>query len=436
MKTALLITYHWPPSGGAGVHRWLKMSRYMADHGWKLVVFTPSNAEMPVKDNSLLDQIPPGIQIIKHPIREPYSIYKRFTGRKAKENVYSGFISEKGQRSITERLSIWLRGNLFVPDPRKFWIGPAARRLKRLLTDMQVDAVISTGPPHTTHLIAERVAIPAGIPWVADFRDPWTGIDYYSELQLTRFADRKHRRLEHRVLSRCSRVVTVSPSWARDLEQISGRHVDVIHNGFDSKDFQDDRAKLEDEFSICHFGSMNRDRNPIALWEAMAALQSQNHPLMKDLRVNLFGPTDHEIVRTIEKLGLKHYVSLLDYIPHEQAIKRMCSSHVLLLPINRTDDATGVIPGKFYEYLGAKRPVLLIGPRDGDAAKILETTACGRAADFDDTGTVMNALEAFHRDYGKGQLQIAAGSIDRYSRSALAERYAQLLDNLIAEDGP
>lgn len=445
MKTALLISYYWPPSGGAGVQRWLKMSRYMHQFGWNLVVYTPSNPELPVEDLSLLADVPAQLEVVTHPIWEPHSWYKLLSLRGRKSHIYSGFINETGRRSVLDRLAVWARGNLFIPDPRRFWIRPSVKRLDTLLRQRTFDALISTGPPHSMHLIAKKLAAVHNICWVADFRDPWTGIDYREELMLTRFADRRQQALELSVLRSASRVVTVSPSWARDLSVLGGRAVDVISNGFDEQDFQAPTPDLDRDFTICHLGAMNRDRNPLALWQALARLLRAQHPLLKKLRVILLGAVDNEVMKTVAGLGLSDYVEQTGFISHQSAIERMRASQILLLPINRTANAAGVIPGKFFEYLGARRPVLLIGPPAGDAASVLHECGAGAAFDFDNVGGIEQALCGWYRQYDGGGLFVGGGAIDAYSRRKLAQQYAGLLNELLAnrigldnpeDDGP
>jgi hypothetical protein len=191
-RKVLIITYYWPPSGGAGVQRWLKFSKYLRDYDWEPVIYTPENPEAPAIDNSLEKDIPMGIKVIKRPITEPYLAYKRFVGMKLDEKVNAGFLQEKEKPGLLEGIAVWLRGNLFIPDARRFWIRPSAKYLVNYLKAHPVDAIVSTGPPHSMHLIALQVYKKLNIPWLADFRDPWTGIDFYHQLKLTLLADRIH----------------------------------------------------------------------------------------------------------------------------------------------------------------------------------------------------------------------------------------------------
>ena len=191
MNRVLIISYYWPPSGGAGVQRWLKFSKYLRDFGWEPVIYTPENPESPDVDKSLLKDIPPGIEVIKKQIWEPYDAYKRFIGQKKDEKIQAGFLSEKKRNPLFENISVWIRGNFFIPDARRFWIKPSIRFLIKYLAAHPVNAIVSTGPPHSMHLIALGLKKKLNIPWLADFRDPWTTIDFYHQLHLTRQADKK-----------------------------------------------------------------------------------------------------------------------------------------------------------------------------------------------------------------------------------------------------
>ena len=233
MKRVLIISYYWPPSGGAGVQRWLKFSKYLRDFGWEPVIYTPENPEYPEIDESLFKDIPIGTEVIKRPIWEPYNAYRRFTGQKKEEKIQAGFLSVKKKNHILEIISVWIRGNLFIPDARVFWIKPSIRFLLKHLATHPVDAIVSTGPPHSMHLIGLGIRKKLNIPWLADFRDPWTTIDFYHQLHLTRQADKKHHRLEKAVLSGADHVTIISWNCALDLNGILPRKYDVITNGFD-----------------------------------------------------------------------------------------------------------------------------------------------------------------------------------------------------------
>ena len=210
MKKVLIITYYWPPSGGAGVQRWLKFVKYLRGFGWEPIVYTPENPEAPATDESLLKDIPDNLTVLRTRIWEPYSLYKNFIGQKKGETINAGFLSEKKKPGIAEKISVWIRGNWFIPDARKFWIKPSIIFLSQYLKNNPVHAVVSTGPPHSMHLIALGLKKQLHLPWLADFRDPWTNIDFYDKLMLTKFSNEKHKRMELEVLKNADKVVVVS----------------------------------------------------------------------------------------------------------------------------------------------------------------------------------------------------------------------------------
>ena len=240
MKKVLIITYYWPPSGGAGVQRWLKFVKYMRQFGWEPVVYTAENPEIPVVDTSLEKEIPEGITVLKIPIWEPYSIYKKFIGRKKEDKINASFLSETKKAGLTEKISVWIRGNFFIPDARRFWIKPSIKFLETYLSENKIDYVISSGPPHSMHLIA--LGLKRKFPllkWLADFRDPWTNIDFYEKLMLTPMADKKHHRLELSVIKSADCVLSIGSSMSEEFKEmykasggINFSKFKVITNGF------------------------------------------------------------------------------------------------------------------------------------------------------------------------------------------------------------
>lgn len=433
MKKFLLITYYWPPAGGAGVQRWVKFCKYIQEFGWEPVVYTPENPEYPVIDPSLINDLPEGLEVIKRPVWEPYQWFKLLTGKKQNERVYSGFINAKGKKSFAHKLSVFIRGNLFIPDARMFWIRPSVKFLKTYLTKHKVDAIISNGPPHSAHRIAlglKRVF--PKLPWVADFRDPWTKIDFYEQLHLTTWGDRRHHRQEQEVLALVDRIVTVSPSWAQDFAELSSRDdIMVITNGYDPDDFRGRDTAFFNKFTICHFGSMNRDRNPYILWRALQELLAELPNLKRDLQIDLYGQVDFEIIQSIQEADLNDYCNKKEFVPHEEVVQIMTKAYVLLLPINNTPNQNGVIPGKLYEYIGAGRPILGIGPEDADAAAIINETSTGVMINYSDLNKLKIFLRQSYENYLKNEsLNNSIQRLEKYSRKELARQYASLLSTL------
>jgi glycosyltransferase involved in cell wall biosynthesis len=432
MKKVLVITYYWPPSGGSGVQRWLKTVRYLREFGWEPIVYTALNGEYPVIDEGLAKEVPSGVEVIRRPIWEPYQLYKRFIGQKKGQRVVSGFLKDK-KPSLTGRIAMWIRGNLFIPDARRFWIRPSVRHLSAYLRAHPVDLIVSTGPPHSMHLIALGLKRKLGIPWVADFRDPWTNIDFYQELMLSRWADGRHHRLEKQVVTTADRVVVVGRVMQEEFEAISGRAVDVVTNGFDEADLIAVPASDRDpQFSIAHIGMLNQHRNHEAFWEALADLCATEPGFREDLRVRLIGKVDHAAHASISRHGLAAQVELIDALSHQEAVAQQGRAQVLLLSINDTPNARGVITGKLFEYLASGRPVFCIGPEDGDAAAIIQDARAGTVVGFKDKAGIRKALLGYYQAYRAGSLEVDSQGVGQYSRKALTQKFATLFEAIIA----
>ena len=363
MKKVLIVSYYWPPMGGGGVQRWLKMTKYIKNFGWEPIIFTSSGADISLHDESLFDDVAKDIEVIKCNIWEPFRLYKRLTGNNA-EKINPGFLKQKKGNSFLDSFSVWIRGNFFIPDAKRFWHRPSVNSLSSYISKNHVDAIVSTGPPHTTHLIAYNISNKFRLPWLADFRDPWTNIDFYDQLKLTKWADRKHKKLEKKILLSADRVVTVSESWAQDFKRISGVDVSVVTNGFDPADFHEvDNLSLDRSFTITHVGSLNKDRNPYIFWSVIKNLIKENKFFAQDIHIKLIGPIDITVKDELEKNHLTNVTTLIDVLPHKEAVIHLITSQVLLLPLNDVPNINGVIPGKMYEYFGAKRPILCIGKK-------------------------------------------------------------------------
>ncbi len=428
MKKVLIITYYWPPSGGGGVMRWLKMSKFLPDLGWQPIIFTPENPDPSISDESLVEEIHKEIVELKTHIWEPYDIYRKLTGKKGKTKFKAGFISEASTGNWKNKLSVFIRGNFLIPDPRRFWIRPSIKYLSKYLNENPVDLIVSTGPPHSMHLIALGLKKKFDIPWIADFRDPWTDIDFYSKLRLTKLADKKHHKLELKVLLKADYVVAVSPGMASDLKKLSNRKIEIIYNGFDPLDFNFARPELDKTFTISHFGAFNKDRNPISLWNVLGELSRVDTELKKLLRIQLIGQTDESVINEIQKNGLSENLTLIDHLPHKEGLIKLSKSQVLLLPLNDAPNVMGILPGKIYEYIALRRPIIALGPTEADFAKIIEETNSGESHSFNDTLGIKNSIEKYFNLFQENKLEIESGSYEKYSRKNLAKEFVNLIE--------
>jgi len=425
-KKVLIITYYWPPSGGSGVQRWLHFSRYLSQLGWEPIIYTPENAEAPVEDNSLLDGLTESIHVIKYPIWEPFNAYKALTGKKGKK-LQTGFLNEGGKqdKKWLQKLSLWMRANLFIPDAKKFWIKPSIKQLTDFLTEHPVDLIVSTGPPHTTHLIALGLKRATGTPWLADFRDPWTNIDWFDKLPMTRLAIARHKKLEQAVLREATGITCVSRTWTQEFEVLANRPVKLITNGFAPSDFAHFDKKPDAGFTILHTGSLNADRNPVFFWRFLAEEVSRNTMLKSNLKIQLVGAVDVSVLQSLNELGLSSYLDQKPFIPHQEVIELMSSCSLLLLPLNNVKNQQGIIPGKLFEYLASNQAILAIGPKTGDSAQILQEQASTLVIDFNEMLTWSQIESLCENKIDRSE------TLQKYSRQELAKEMSQYLTELM-----
>ncbi|WP_394748658.1 glycosyltransferase family 4 protein [Spongiimicrobium salis] len=423
MKKVLVITYYWPPAGGPGVQRWLKFVKYLRDFDIEPVVYVPENPNYPIVDESFMHDIPSGVQVHKLKIKEPYRLANIFS-KKAKR-ISSGIITQKNQ-SFAEKLLLWIRGNFFIPDARKFWIKPSVRFLSKLIQEEQITTMITTGPPHSVHLIGNRIKEQLGIHWVADFRDPWTSIGYHKQLKLTASSRKKHKELEKRVLQNADQIVVTSRTTKREFEAIAKTPITCITNGYDTRDITE-ASTLDEKFTISHIGSMLTGRNPENLWKVLSELIKSNAAFKYAVQLQFIGVISTDVLETVHQYGLEPYVRVLGYVSHEEAIRYQRSSQVLLLTEINAEETRGIIPGKLFEYMSAGRPIFGIGPKDWDVAALVAETKTGAIFDYDSYSELKNVLLNWFAQYKVNQLSVSSANVEQYSRKKLTEKLSKIL---------
>ena len=425
MKKVLIITYYWPPAGGSGVQRWLKFVKYFRDFGVEPVVYTVENPNYPIIDESLLGEIPNNLEILRQPIWEPNNLTAIF-GKKKKESA--GFLSSNP--SLFGKLAHYIRANFFIPDARKFWIKPSVKFLEEYLKEHHIDVVISSGPPHSMHLIALKLKKQLGIKWIADFRDPWTEIDYFHQLPLTKKAIEKHHLLEKEVLKNADAVLVVGNSM-KDKYVKFNKNTLVVTNGYDTE-FSDVKTELDAKFTLTHIGLMNSDRNPKILWEVLAEIISENKSFAIDFELKLIGNVADSVIADISKFDLKKNVTLINYVAHNKVVEFQKKAQVLLLLVNNVASANQIITGKIFEYLMAKRPILAIAPKNGDLAEIINETASGFVVDFEERDLLKKTILNLYSKFKEEELSIDSKNIKQFHRKELTKKVAQII-NSIAE---
>ena len=433
-RRVLIISYYWPPSGGIAVLRCLKFAKYLRQFGWEPVIFTARDAHYPTVDRSNDRDLPSDLEVIRQPITEPYAWYKRFMGKPADENVNNVFYTDEADGGWKHRLAVWVRSNFFIPDARALWINGSVRHLLRYLRQHPVDAILSDGPPHSNTRIATLVSRATGLPWLADFQDPWTQVDYYQMLNLTQWGRRKHERLEQEAFRQASLTTIVSPRWKQDLQQIGAQNVRVLYWGYDPDDFKHLRRRPHRKFTLTHLGIMGHDRNPVALFAAIQQLKTEVPSFAEDFELRLFGQVDHRVRQAIEVYGLVEQTNFAGSVSRVEALQQTLDSHVLLLLLNQQDNANGRIPGKLFEYLAARRPILNFGPVESDVANILRTTESGQTFSYEQAPAFpAQSLREAYRFFREGsETEVGNETLKEYSHPVLVRKLAGWLDEIVA----
>lgn len=434
MKKVLVITYYWPPSGGPGVQRVLKFCKYLSEFGWQPVVLTVAEGDYPSRDETLLPEIPPNLKVYKTKTLEPYNIYRKITGQAGEAGIPTFVLGVKKKQSLSERLSYWARANLFIPDARIGWLPYAVRQGKEIFRREKIDLIFSSGPPHTVHLIAKQLAKKYHRPWVADFRDPWVDIVYYTDFNRSKLSRRIDRHLEKGVLTWADAIVTVSQAMLTQIFQPKAENkYFYIPNGFDPDDFQDIAFQASSKFRISYVGNLWKHHKPEIFFEALAQIISGQADFAKDLSLIFVGNLHDSAKEMIERAGLEKYLTRIEYLPHKEAIRYMVNTEILLLTIFQDRFDKGHLPGKLFEYLASGAFILGIGPPDGDGAEIIKETQSGVIIDYDDLESAKRHIARQYEIWKKnpGERFGLPEKIEKYSRRNLTQRLSEVFDALI-----
>ncbi|MFD2550797.1 glycosyltransferase family 4 protein [Bizionia sediminis] len=423
-KKVLIVAYYWPPAGGPGVQRWLKFVKYLPDFNIEPIVYVPENPSYPILDASLEEEVSKQVTIIKQPISEPYK-WAGWLFKKKTKTISKGIITGKNRQSVAEKLLLFIRGNFFIPDARKNWVSPSVRYLQSYIVSNHIDTVITTGPPHSMHLIGLALKRSLAVKWVADFRDPWTTIGYHKQLKLTKFARRKHLKMERKVLLEADHILVTSKVTKREFEAKTKQPITVITNGYDVTSVA--KPELDTMFTVSHIGSLLSQRNPDILWRALQDIIQERADFRAYFQLNLVGYVSDEILKTLAYYGLSNYVNEYGYVSHEEAVVFQKKSQVLLLLEINSADTKCIIPGKLFEYMVSERPILAIGPDGSDVASILKETNTGVYFNYAHYEGLKKQILAYFEAFKANKLQTYGIGLQKYSRKALTKQLADLL---------
>jgi glycosyltransferase involved in cell wall biosynthesis len=425
MRHVLIFTYYWPPSGGAGVQRWLKFAKFLPEFGWEPIIITvdPEKATYPILDETLQQEIGAGVKVIKTDSKEWFSVYKKVS---RKESVpYSGFANESEKVSLASKVARFIRGNFFLPDPRKGWNKFALQAAEKVISDYNISCIITTAPPHSTHLIAAELKKNYNIPWIADFRDLWTEIYYYKQFYPTYFAHKANLRMEKMILKNADCITTVSPT----LQTMLGSKIEeqkdkvkVLTNGFDPDNFINQAIYDSKQFVVTYIGTMT------SIYPIDAFLNAFKD-LIKVKPNSLFraiGTISDDQKNKIASLPQENH-ELISYVNHKTAISYLYKTSVLLLLIPSHFSNNGIVTGKLFEYLAVGKPVLYLGPRESDGAAMVNQGKSGRVIESSDAAAIFETLQEWENDRPN------VVQNESFSRKKLSQNLVGIINTLAPE---
>ncbi|GGZ30808.1 glycosyl transferase family 1 [Echinicola pacifica] len=428
-KKVLIITYYWPPSAGSGVQRWLKFTKFLPKFGWEPTIFTPENPDFNFTDESLLKDIAASTEVIRYPIWEPYNLFRFIKSKPKGQKVNPFSVVEKSHKSWFDRLSIWLRANLFIPDPRVFWVKPSVKFLEEYIKEHSIQAIITTSPPHSLHLIGRELKRKTGIPWIADFRDPWSGWGFYDSLPMSKKVKRQHQKLEKSVLQEASAVISVTPSFVREFTKNGGREVNLITNGFDKDDFAHDKSRISSQtpgFDLVHTGIINVFQNPIPL---IQAFKKEFYAYRDPVRFIFVGTVTETVEEYIAgDTWLQEHVKVTGYVSHEEVFSYYRQASMLALILPEGKHSAGNIPGKIFEYMSTGKQIIGLGNPQGDASALICQSQTGLVFSPEDEVGLRNYLRAGFSGEARPNENI---EIAQYSREYLTGKLADILDEQV-----
>ncbi|GAB5415994.1 MAG: glycosyltransferase family 4 protein [Crocinitomicaceae bacterium] len=427
MKKVLIISYYWPPAGGPGVQRILKFSKFLPENGWMPIVIAPKNGTYPAIDESMLNDIPKECLVIRTKTLEPFAIYNMLKGSKGEVPVGTTGLQNK---SRIQKLSNYVRANYFIPDARKFWKGYVINAAKKVLKEHKIEAIITTGPPHSTHLAGLTLKEKYQIPWIADFRDPWTNIFYNNFLPRTEKTENKDLKLENSVVQGCSHLVVATPGLEREFSDRK-KEITTILNGFDQEDISAASNSKTDKFTLAYVGNLLPSQSVNALWEAIEELVTENVFTAENFLLKITGKADNNILERLKNGAAKEILEVEGYLPHKEATRRMQEASLLLFIIPKDKNNKLILTGKLFEYLATRKPILGIGPVEGDADTILQNSGRDPIIEFNEKQQIKTQLLRYFEIWKSNDqtaFQYAANdALLQFSRQHQAKQLADVL---------
>jgi len=422
-KKVLIISYYWPPAGGPGVQRWMKFVKYLPEYNIKPVLYIPENPNYPIYDYSLNDEVSEKLEIIKNPITEISNI---ISNSKSLNLIRSGNIPNPKEQSLFQRLLFFIRGNLFIPDMKILWKNKSIDFIENYLSKTKIDVVITTGPPHSLHLIGYELKKRLNIKWISDFRDPWVNLNYLNRFHLLPSVKRRHKKLRDKVLINSNSVIVTSEKLKKLYKEIAP-NIFKITNGYD---YEYSTVNIDSKFSISHIGSLYPERNPKYLWDIIDEICINNEEFRSNLQINFIGNTSEKVIKYLSNKTFKSCVKFFDYVDYKRAIEFMCSSQILLMVEVNDNDSSYAIPGKLFDYLNSKRPIIAIGPDKSEVNQILYDTNAGKFFNYNESINLKLHIENLYNQYEMGSISYDAKNISIYRRKNLTEELSKIINKV------
>ena len=433
MKKVLIITYYWPPGSSPGVQRFLKFTKYLKNYGWKPYVLTVNNGSYPSRDESLMKDVPADVEVYRTKTFEPFQLFNLIKGEKSK-SAPIGFINLNKKKSLFNNLSLYIRANFFIPDARKGWNRFAVKKAREIIIKNKIDAIITTGPPQSTHLIGYKLKMENNIPWIADLRDPWTNVFYNSMFPRTEGTKRIDKKLEDKVTTTADMLTVVSAGLKSEFAG-RAKEIEIIYNGFDESDFKDVSLSPSSVFTLAYIGNFKPNQNVKMIWEGINEISKTIKSFKSDFKLLLTGNIDAGVVNDLKEYNIDTLTEIQTFLPHDKAVSLMCNSTMLLFVVPQAANNNLIITGKLFEYIASGTPILSVGPVDGDASKLLNEVGRYPMIDYNNKEEFKKMLVENYQLWLKNGIlnKYKDKDMAEYSRRGLTEKLSKQLNKITDE---
>ncbi len=435
MKKVLIISYYWPPAGGPGSQRAVKFAKYLPAFGWQPLIFTVKKGEYPYYDPSLEKDVDPGLKILRTFAPEPFRLFKKLSGIDSHAPIPVGHLT-RSSPGVKHKIFNWIRANIFIPDARVGWVLTALCKLNQIVKKEKIDLIFTTSPPHSLQLIGRHLKKKYHLPWVADFRDPWTAIQYYQVYKRSKISHHIDSRLEQSVVRFCDHLTSVSQtvvkSFIKNLPKLKDQNeFSILPNGYEPTDFAQGSPQKGSHFTILHSGNLNVTQNPEVLWQSLQEILKGNPSLKNRIRIQFIGGTAPEIRQVVQNKQIEEIVEFQPFLPHAEIIKKMQQAQILLSVIPNVPDNKGIVLSKNFEYIGSGKPILIIGPPDSDIAKIMENFSNSKVCAYHDIESCKEFILKNIQNWQNGLISLTPVALrETFSRFQLTRELAIIFDRL------